>query len=201
MSDEIFEEVLGLLYGTPISKMNPAQSDVATHDDRKKRAITAGLSAVGASAGAGGLALAGKEMHHGFKTAPAGTKLARLKHVAGSKKLATTLLPLEAVGLGGELMATKILHGDTKKKPVSKDLGELVNNASTTPRTKGQITRAVISNPKARKKGLEYTSKARGKLMPTGATGHAKVEKSDRVEVTWGGEIAKANEEKQQIFG
>ena len=48
---------------------------------------------------------------------------------------------------------------------------------------------------------MEYATKAKGKLMPTGATGTAKVEKSDRVDVTWSGEIVKANEDKQQIFG
>ena len=138
--DEVHELVDTLFAGGGdelISKMNPTQSDIATHKDRKKRAITAGLSATGAAAGAGGFALAGREMHHGYKQAKAGAqgvwgKNRPLRATVGNKKLATALLPLEAVGLGGELMATKILHGDTKKKPgtvVRKDLGDMLNNS------------------------------------------------------------------------
>ena len=53
-TDETFREVADLLFGGGgdelISKINPAQSDLATHE-RRKRGITAGLSAVGATAG------------------------------------------------------------------------------------------------------------------------------------------------------
>src|SRR5262245_6417487 len=209
MSSDVLNEVIGLLYGTePISKSEPGQSDLATKggmSDRKKRAITAGLSGVGATAGAAGLGLAAKETYHGMKKAPAGTKLGgRFMHAAKTKKLATALVPLEVAGLGGELMATKILHGDTKqKKPgtlVQKDLGDLVNQAKDMPRTKGEITQAVVSNPKVRGKGAEYKKKGAGflKRLPTGKTGHTDVEKAA---VTWEGEFAKVDDEKQQVFG
>jgi len=292
-TDETFREVADLLFGGGadelIAKMNPAQSDVGSKggmSDKTKRKMTAGLSAVGASAGAAGLALGAHKIHGSYKVARFGAKGGKaaqaakhaaisskptmsrgkaLKHALGDEKLATGLIPLEVAGLGGELMATKILHGDTKK-PVQKDLG-MGNNASE---VKGKLTQARISSAKARKKGLEYTKKTGGKFrrLPVGARGHAKVEKkmktrsraesvashaavgagisalpaslagktrhaamiaggatlagagygalkpithpkhkkepvekSDRVEVTWSGDIAKANEEKQQIFG
>ena len=239
-TNDEFREVADLLFGGGgdelITKMNPAQSDVAAAD-KKKRKITAGLSAVGAGAGAAGLALGGHNISRSYKMArgtlkakkiplsavahldkpgkapkmpyeprhaaarPAMSRGAAFKHALGEEKLATGLIPLEVAGLTGEVAATKILHADTKKKTgVSKDLGELVNNARE---RKGELTRATIPSPKARKKGLLYTKKTGGKFrkLPTGARGHAKVEKSDRVDVTWSGEIAKANEEKQQIFG
>jgi hypothetical protein len=210
-TDDTFREVADLLFGGGgdelITKMNPTQSDLATKD-RKKRGATAALSGIGAAAGAGGLALAGKEMRHGYKSAKTAGAARPLVSALKSKKLATALLPLEAAGLGGELMATRILHGDAKKKGslVKKDLGELLNNSG--PPTKGSLTRAVVTSPKARKKGLEYTRKGAGKLqrLPDKIVTTNKVEKGvqkddSEIEVIWEGEIAKADGDKQQIFG
>lgn len=70
---------------------------------RRKRGITAGLSAVGAGAGALGLAVGAKEIRrHGWR---------------GTPRLTRALIPVEAAGLTGELMATKILHADAKQQP------------------------------------------------------------------------------------
>jgi hypothetical protein len=99
-----------------VSKSSPDSADVhvpggslrptqrrAVVRDRGKRRLTAGLSAVGAGAGALGLAVGAKAVRRdGWKATP---------------KLTRALLPAEAVGLGGELMATKILHNDTKQQP------------------------------------------------------------------------------------
>ena len=134
-TDDTFREVADLLFGGGgdelIAKMSPTQSDLATHD-KNKRKVTAALSAVGATAGAAGLALGGHNIGRSYRAARAGGKVASAgRHAAGLKpmgrrealahsvkqeKLATGLIPLEVAGLGGELMATKILHGDTKKK-------------------------------------------------------------------------------------
>jgi hypothetical protein len=208
-TDETFREVADLLFGGGgdelISKISPTQSDLATHDKRK-RMTTAGLSAIGATAGAAGLGLAGKETYHGIKNAPKGlSATGKLVHAAKTKKLATALVPLEVAGLGGELMATKILHGDTKKKiPVSKASDLLLNNASEIPTSKGKLTRAVISSPKVRKKGVEYTKKGAGvlKRVPDKLVTHHKVEKADtEIDVVWEGDFAKADADKQQVFG
>jgi len=219
MSDQTLYEVIDLLYGGGgddlIHKMSPTQSDVATHE-RRKRLATAGLSAVGATAGAAGLGLATQETHHAaapvYRAARAAgvgklKALGRgLKAAGKAKPLATGLVPLEVAGLGGELMATKILHGDTKKKNpglVQKDVGELLNNASDYS-SKRKLTQAMIASPKARKKGTEYTRKATGylKKLPTGATGSADVEKSaDEIDLVWEGDFAKADSDKQQVFG
>ena len=198
MSDEILAEVVELLYGPGselVSKMEPTQSDLATKD-RRKRKITAGLSAVGAGAGALGLAVGAKEIKtHGWKKTP---------------KLTRALIPVEMAGLGGEIAATHILHGDTKKKtalkPIQKDLGDLLNNSSDIP-SKGSVTRAMLK-PSNRKKAVEYTRKTHGQLkkIPDKVLTTHEVEKSEgassaEIDVVWEGDFAKADEDKQQIFG
>ena len=181
---EVFNEVVELLYAGGgdelISKMEPTQSDVATHE-RKKRAITAGLSGIGAAAGAAGLGYAAHEFRGGVKEAKkAKPKIGTWKAVktaAKNRKLATALVPLEVAGLGGELMATKILHGDTKKKnPAAitkkRDPADLMSQASDRAdrgldkltKTPGGMTRSVITNPKVQRKGAEYTKKTAGAL-------------------------------------
>jgi hypothetical protein len=220
-TDDTFAEVADLLFGQGgdelISKVNPTQSDLASHE-RRKRGITAGLSAVGATAGAAGLGLATHNLARGYKAERAAQKVAYGFHAPGARKkaakatlgkekLATGLIPLEVAGLGGELMATKILHGDTKKKgqikPISKASEALLNNSSEIPTSKGKLTRAVISNPKVRKKGLEYTKKGAGALkrVPDKLVTHNEVEKSAEIDVVWSGEFAKADADKQQVFG
>lgn len=126
--DPVFREVVDLLFGDAvdpreaydISKMNDgSEMHVKTTfkgpkkpSDRTQRQVTAGLSAVGAGAGAAGLAYAGRDVRQAIKD---GTKI-RLRTKG--------LLAAEVAGLGGELMATKILHSDTKK--VRKALDEIV---------------------------------------------------------------------------
>jgi hypothetical protein len=201
-----------------VSKISPVQSDLATHD-KKKRAITAGLSAVGATAGAAGLGLAAKETGGAYRVARGaqkaafgfhapGARRAALKTAVGEKKFASALVPLEVGGLGGELMATKILHGDTKKKgnlkPVSKSATDMLLNNVKEPPTKGSVTRAMLTNPKVQKKGLEYTKKGAGALkkLPDKITTTNKVEKADtEIDVVWEGDFAKADADKQQVFG
>src|SRR5436190_17826561 len=132
-TNDTFREVADLLFGGGgdelIAKMNPTQSDLATKD-RKKRALTAGLSGVGAAAGAAGLGYAAHEFRGGMK-ASGKTGFKAVRAAAKSKKFATALVPLEVAGLSGELIATKLLHGDTQKKGrLGKTaLGELLNNA------------------------------------------------------------------------
>jgi hypothetical protein len=229
-TDDTFREVADLLFGGGgdqlISKMNPTQSDVSTKggmSDRKKRQLTAGLSAVGAAAGGAGLALGGHNVRRSYRAArygveagkkvksglkPVTSKKKALKTAIGHEKLATGLVPLEVAGLTGEIAATKILHGDTKKKSgnlVKKDLGEVLNNASAKAPTKRNATKAVL-NPNTRRKGLEYTKKTGGTLrrLPDKVKTTNEVKKAaptDQVEVVWEGEIAKADSEKQQLFG
>ena len=173
--EQAFRELVSLVYGEGanelIRKMEPGQSDLhgaaasssATKKDKRKRGITAGLSAVGATAGAAGLGLAGSEFRHGYKEAKGATKLKRVGGAIRAKKFASALVPLEVAGLGGELLATKILHGDTKKK-VQKDIGE-IPEASGLPTNRGQLTRmAMTSGARAGGKGLEVGVKGAKKL-------------------------------------
>lgn len=119
--DPVFRDVVGLLYGDAvdpreafdIAKMGDA-SEVhiaAGPQERKKRRVTAGLSAVGGAAGALGLAAAANEV--------------RTKGLKRTPKLTRALLPAEVLGLGGEVMATKILHEDSRKG-VRKALDDIV---------------------------------------------------------------------------
>lgn len=207
--DDVFGEVADLLFGGGadelIAKMNPAQSDLAT-GDRKKRAFTAGLSAVGATAGAAGLGLAATKTHGAYKlarAANAGRKVA-LKAAVGKEKLATGLIPLEVAGLGGEVMSTKILHNDSKRKGsmVKKDIGEIVSQTKVP--NKRSLTLAAL-DPQTRSKSIEYTKKTGGVLrrLPAKVVTTNKVEKAEdgMVDVTWSGEISKSVSDKQQIFG
>lgn len=229
-TDETFAAVADLLFGggadqllANISKANPSQSDLAAKD-RKKRKITAGLSAVGAAAGGAGLALGGHNLRRGYRSArygikagekvtgalkPITTKKKAIRSAVSGEKLATGLIPLEVAGLTGEVAATKILHGDTKhgstrKKPgFSKAITEIPESAKL-PKTKGQLTRAVVTNPKVQAKGLEYTKKGAGTLrrLPDKVkTMNTSKRLDEPVEVVWSGEFAKADSEKQQIFG
>ena len=208
-------EVVDLLFGDAgdelIRKMNPTQSDLATKD-RKKRVFTAGLSAVGAGAGAAGLALGAKNLGGAYKTERAaqrvahgfhapGARRAALKHAAGKEKFATGLIPLEVAGLGGELMATKILHGDTKKKKpgslVKKDIKEIPEFSSVP--SKGQLTRSVAITGAA--KGVETIKANKGRLLALPNKVKTTRVRKNEYDVTWQGEFAKVNADKQQVFG
>lgn len=217
MSDEILAEVVELIYGPGselVSKMSPTQSDLSTSaqkKDRKQRVATAGLSAVGAGAGAAGLAYGGHKIGQAYRGArKTATRGKALKAAVGHEKLGAALIPLEVAGLGGELMATKILHNDTKKKTVSKgvlvkkDLGDLLNNSSEVP-SKKSVTRAMLKTSN-RKKAVEYTKKTHGKLrrFPDKPVTYNEVEKREddlEIDVIWNAEISKADADKQQIFG
>lgn len=149
-TDETIREVADLLFGGGadqlIAKMNPTQDEVAQKKDKRLRGATAGLSAIGAAAGAGGLAYGAADMRAARK---AGTKI-RLRTKA--------LVPLEIAGLGGEVLATKILHGDVKhkkKKPVTKSIKEI---AQANP--KKSLTRATLN----RAENSEFVKCNTGKL-------------------------------------
>jgi hypothetical protein len=124
--DPVFRDVVGLLYGDAVdtrevfdlAKMGDT-SEVhvagdAKRKDHRQRKVTAALSATGAAAGTAGLAYGANDMVRAVKT---GTKIRR------STK---ALVPLEVAGLAGEVMSTKILHGDTKKKALAKALDDIV---------------------------------------------------------------------------
>ena len=83
--------------------MNVSKFQEPKKDDRKMRSVTAALSATGAAAGAGGLAYAAHDMARSVKAG---------KKVPWKTK---ALIPLEVAGLGGEVLATHILHGDAKR--------------------------------------------------------------------------------------
>jgi hypothetical protein len=149
--DPMFREVCELIYGNAvdpreaydISKMNdgsemhipgglkikkPKKSKMS---DRTQRMVTAGLSATGAAAGTAGLAYAANDVRNAVKKVPR-------ERIKTSTKV---LIPLEVAGLAGEVMATKILHGDTKKKQhaLSKGLSDALAEIVTA-RREGKIT-------------------------------------------------------------
>lgn len=191
-TDDTFREVANLLFGDGadnlVSKLSPTPED----KDRRKRAVTAGLSAVGATAGTAGLGYAGVKMSQEYKKAPKTlSRLGRAKTAVKSEKLGAVLIPLEVAGLGGELMATKILHGDTKKKTTVKksEPGASDLHLPTAGRLKRMAAQqAVKQAPKVKK----------GALVAIEAS-TAKVSKS--TEVTWEGEFSKVDADKRQVFG
>lgn len=196
MSADVFREVAELLYGDGAEELIAKRAALST-DDTKKRRVTAGLSAVGAAAGTAGLGLAAHDIRHGMKEAkvanPSLKPLGALKAATKSRKFATALVPLEVAGLGGELMATKILHGDAKKK-VSKanpDGADLhVPTARGVLRSYG-TKQAVKAAPKVKKAGGKLTAMANQKVK----------EITKSAEIVWEGEFSKVDSDKRQVFG
>jgi hypothetical protein len=114
---------------------------MSDQSDRRTRAITAGLSATGAAAGVGGLAYAA---HDAVNTTRAGKKIP-LKTKA--------LIPLEVAGLTGEVMATKILHSDAKKKSVVKAMSRMDMDPKN-----GKGRRIVVENAESDAENKEENS-------------------------------------------
>ena len=202
-TDADFREVANLLFGDGadelISKMNPGPSDLhvngaAKKKDRRQRAVTAGLSAVGAGAGAYGLGVGANEIRRAAKRT--GSLKAGLRATPRSVK---ALVPLELAGLGGEVMATKILHGDVKKKPINKSIAEIPESGAF-PKSKGEITRAVAM--KGSNAVIAAHKKGTFKRLPEKVkTVRSKVKKNEEFDVKWAGEISKVNTDRQQVFG
>jgi Putative phage serine protease XkdF len=230
-TDETFREVADLLFGGGadelIAKMNPAQSDLATKQKKRERTearIGLATNVVGIGAGAAATPPALKAVGAKYREAKGlppkakfeprhkGGKLTKLKGLAGGKKAALTLAGgaagLQVANLGGDFVANRVL-ARSAKKPVQKDLGDILNNSKDIPSSKGKLTLAAVSNPKVQKKGIEYSKKGAGALkkLPDRIKTTHEVEKSagapadTEIDVVWEGEFAKADPDKQQIFG
>ena len=227
-TDAAFREVADLLYGGGadelIRKMNPDGADISAKKDRSRRRLTAGLSAVGATAGAAGLGYAAHKTGGAYRAARVGVKGVKAakgvkpvkgvapmgrkeaaKHAIKEEKLGAALVPLEVAGLGGEIMATHILHGDTKKK-IKKSIIEIPENASF-PTNKRELTQAAIPTAaKAAGKGAQYTKKKLKRLPDKVETTNVKkslrpLNSHDDLDLRWQGEISKIDADKQQVFG
>jgi hypothetical protein len=199
-TDETFREVADLLFGdggtelanSIIRKSGPDQSELHVNGaaaDRKKRRITAGLSAVGATAGAAGLGYAGLKTGQSYKVARAVKGVSRLKAAGQAvkhEKFGAALLPLEVAGLGGEVMATRILHGDSKKK-VNKNLDI---------KRQAQLKAIKIAEPQV-KKGTGKLKRVAQEAVLT----QTKVQKNADFDVKWEGEFSKVDSDKRQVFG
>jgi hypothetical protein len=198
MSQDVFREVVELLYGDGAEEIiAKRQAGMPEASDRKKRVVTAGLSAVGATAGAAGLGLAAHDIGHGMKDAKAANPSMKtfqaLKTATKTRKLATGLVPLEIAGLGGELMATKILHGDTKKK-VSKanpDGADLHVPTARGVLRQQAFKQAAKAAPKVKRTGGKLTAMANQKVK----------EITKSAEIVWEGEFSKVDADKRQVFG
>lgn len=209
MSDETLREVAELLFGEGAEDLIAKATTPSDQADLKQRKITAALSATGGAAGAAGLVYSGKKFNEGMKAARLAGKPA-FRTAVRSERGAAALFPLEVAGLGGEVMATKILHNDTKKK-ISKadpDGADL--------HVQGSIS---VAKPK-KKKGFLTPQQVKGKLIRHAAkkaepkakaltvqaakevtyTDERHLQKSAPT-ITWEGEISKVNEEKRQVFG
>lgn len=172
-TDETFREVADLLFGSggddlvtrTISKMNPDGADLASKKDRRVRGLTAGLSAVGAGAGAYGLGVGAHEIGRNAKKA--GSLKAGLKATPKSIK---GLIPLEVAGLTGEVMATHILHGDTKKKRGAASTKVKKSHEDSPPVTKGRLTLMTLN-----------TSMDTGKAIAESKTGKKAIKGAKRL--------------------
>lgn len=195
VDQQAYEEVAHVLFGDGahelIAKFSPGSSDLHVKTSKQKkdnrtRKITAALSGVGATAGAAGLGYAGHKTGQAYRKARLGGAVRRgaaLRTAIKHEKFGTALIPLEVAGLGGEVLATKILHGDVKKKPVvkrykTKELASLGNEAV------GRTSE--YKKTKQRKRKLKAVAlKEIGKSL----------------DIQWEGEISKVDVDKRQVFG
>lgn len=190
-----------------VAKFAPSGSDlssVAQKKDRRKRQITAGLSAVGAGAGVAGLAYAARDVRAAVNE---GRKIPfRSKALMGA----------EVAGLGGELMATKILHSDTKQKKIVKryktPLTEVTGDTEQQGLNlgaRGQLVRiALKKGPSAVEHGKATATKAKGvaadiqtRRMTTDMTTNRGICKRLDFDFSLDAEISKIDTDKRQVFG
>lgn len=176
---DAFAEITQLVLGDGAFELSKGSH---SEKDRRKRSLTAGLSAVGAGAGALGLAAAGNEIRRNTKREGLAQGLKGMKALkAGYKttpRLTRLLLPAEVAGLSGEVMATKILHHDSKK-----------------PVIKMNPVGADLSMPGAKKKfKLQPLKRAQKQSAAFAGESFSK-------SMTWEGEISKIDEDKRQVFG
>lgn len=217
MSTDVFADVIDLLYGGGgddlIVKMNPTQSDISARKKSERTQARVGLASnvVGLGAGIGGTAAAlrddrfaeggkwAKKLHGHAKKIP--SPISSKTGKAGAM-LAGGALGLQVANIGGDVVANRVLARSAKKpEKVKKDIAEIAETAGS---PKQVLTRAAITNaPRAKGAGLETKRKVGGVLrrLPNKPVSSKVGKRDDRVDVLWSGEIAKANEEKQQIFG
>lgn len=207
--DKAFQELVTLISGDGanelIRKMEPGQSDLhgaahVAHTSKKKREKTQariGLASniVGLGAGVGGTAAALRDprmkKHKATrKIYRAGSKIPSPLSSKGGKAgamLAGGALGLQLTNIAGDAVANRVLSRSAKKDPNVK------GGTLTAVRVAGQQTKK--TKDKITKRNLAPIT-SRGKLVPE------PVSKSvEEVELTWTGEIAKANLDKQQLFG
>lgn len=216
-TDDTFREVADLLFGGGgdelIAKMNPDQADLATRKRQRKQAqIGLASNVVGLGAGIGGTAAALRDPRLGDPKAPG---VLRALHRAGSRipapissktgkagaLLAGGALGLQGANIAGDAVANRVLARSAKKEKVKKDIAEVLETASE---RSSHLTRAPMpSKAKAAGAGAEYLRKkgAFRRLPDKVKTVQKSAGPGEQVEVVWDGEIAKADSEKQQIFG
>lgn len=199
MSDAYREAITLVLGGGGsdlIAKANPDGADLSVggqKKDRRKRRATAGLSVIGAGAGAYGLGVGANEIRRRAKTA--GSLKAGLKATPKSIK---ALIPLEVAGLTGEVAATHILHGDSKKK-IKKSHWKHAKSASD---VVVQGTDLFTDKPKRRL--VEAAGrKAEPKVKAAGRGTYRKLKDNTMVEkaLPTKVEISKLDDDKMQVFG
>lgn len=198
---ETFTEVATILFGDGaselIAKMNPDGADLSVKGqkkDRRKRRATAGLSAVGAAAGAYGLGVGANEVRHRSKAA--GSLRAGIKATPKSLK---ALVPLEIAGLTGEVAATHILHGDSKKKIKKNQMKYIKSTAEATAQGSD-----LFADPSKRKLMVAAGHKTEPKVRAAGRGTYKKLEEKVKEKVKKGFpeiEISKVDEDKRQVFG
>ena len=225
-------EVLDVLYGDGAYEISKALTD------RQKRGLTAGLSAVGATAGAAGLGYAGLKTGQAYRAARFGVKPTGVKEgLEGAKKLVrgkrvkaaptptkakkqplttrweaaktavkhekvgAALIPLEVAGLGGEIMATKILHGDTKHGKPEAPKRKLVKKSETDIKVvKYKLMKKGVNVAGTGAKAAPKVGKqVLGAAADLGQMSVETVKKDVDFEIR--GEVSKMNVDLKQVFG
>jgi len=197
--------------------------------ERTEARIGLGSNVVGIAAGTAGLheahrgfkaakfkAKTGQEMPEKVPKTKAGGKFKAFKGKY-AVPVAAGAVGLQAANLAGDAIANRVLARSAKKEPdvkggvptavraankkskdtFGKGAAEIWNNASE---VKGHLTK--VPMPKKGSRKGDFHKKGGFRRLPNKVKTTNEVEKSaDEVDVIWEGKIAKADSDKQQIFG
>lgn len=240
--DDAFAEMADVLWGDGgyelLAKMSPDSADISTRKTqaRQKRQAQVGLATnvVGITAGTAATAQSIKDYKQAHPKGahirmPKG-KLGALKRIARNPKaLAGAAVGLQALNLGGDAVANRVLAREAKKKINKADtiviskgtLKSFKNTVRNMEAASNDLRQAARSAPEIAHNTRKLTRRAKfatgagGASVVAGAAGGGyyagrkrnkkaslvPVAKSESADVTFTGELSKMDSDKRQVFG
>lgn len=207
-TDETFREVADLLFGAgadqlaEIAKSSPDGADLSTSAAARKKKNERRQAQVGLASNVVGLAAGTQGLYETVKNPAlkarkgATIRPSAFKVSGKTKALAAGAVGLQALNLGGDVVANRVLARSAKKQPEKKAVHKSIKDIPEV-KTKGggKLTEAKEMKPS---KKVIAASKGGFRRLPDKVQ-TSRVKKV--LDVRWEGEISKVNEDKQQVFG